>query len=147
LALRTLNEALMTLYVRQDAARTHDHQPMISILLIDDDDFQHVILNHMLKSCFDDGYTLESASNLEDALTVLEVKQFDAIFLDNRLVPFRDFRETYPKIRAVANGTATYVISSHIEEPCFQEAKRFGISKVIDKFELKAEISGGLLSR
>lgn len=119
---------------------------MISVLLIDDDDFQHVILNHMLKSCFGDGYTLESASNLEDALSLLGDNRFDAIFLDNRLVPFKDFRETFPKISAVANGTPTYVISSHIEEPCFQEAAHFGVSKVIDKFELKDEIAGGLLA-
>jgi len=120
---------------------------MISILLIDDDNFQHVIFDHILKSCIGDGYALECTSSLESALAVLEATRFDAIFLDNRLTPFKDFRETFPGISAVAGGAVTYLISSEIEDPCFREAADYGIAKVIDKFELKNEVSGGLLDR
>lgn len=119
---------------------------MISILLVDDDDFQHVILDHILQGCLQTGYALDGAKSLDAALDILADKRFDAIFLDNRLTPYKDFRETFPRIRAIAEGTATYLISSHIEDPCFHEAKSLGITKVIDKFELKNEISGGLLA-
>lgn len=63
------------------------------------------------------------------------------LFCDNRFPPSRDYRETVPVIRAIGYRGPIIVFSAALGDPCFDEAARFGVERVIDK----ADFDGRLL--
>jgi CheY-like chemotaxis protein len=118
---------------------------MQNVLLIDDDPNQHKIFSFFLTAKYGPESDFESAMNLEEAVSQLKRKQFDVIFLDNRLHPFASYTETIGEIRAASPRSAIYLISAAREQEKFGQVQNHGISDVIDKFDLREAISAGLL--
>lgn len=119
---------------------------MCRVLLIDDDPIEAKLLSAFLRSRYDEAaYEVTHAIGLEEGLRALQRQTFDYILLDNRLPPFRDYRQTLPTVRLFSRGVEPIVVSASTIDACFGEAGAFGDPAVIDKFHLKASIQGGLL--
>ena len=118
---------------------------MQRILLIDDDPIQHELFSFYLDEAFGPDSTFTSALDLEEALMHLGDQPFDVIFLDNRLRPYTSYTETIDRIRAQSQECPIYLISAAREYEKFGNFKQHGITDAIDKFDLRQEISDGLL--
>ena len=119
---------------------------MVHVLLIDDDPVEAKLLDAFLQRRFGpDDYALTCASGLSEGLCALRTRRFDHVLLDNRLPPFRDYRQTLPIVRLYARGTEPIVVSASVIDDCFEELDRYGDPAVIDKFRLRERIQAGLL--
>ena len=118
---------------------------MRRILLIDDDPVEAKLLAAFLRQRFDEAFDLVHVQKLGDAVIALRCIAFDAVLLDNRLPPYRDFRETLPVLRQAMRGDEPIIISSSLHDPCFSEADLLGEAPVVDKLHLNAKIGAGLL--
>ena len=113
---------------------------MKRVLLIDDDPNEQKLFQFYLLKRFGPQFELHYVSSTEDAAEFLLGNTVDAIFLDNRLKPHRDYRETAPSFMALAGTTPVYLISASVDEPAIREHGTYGISQVIDKFHVKDSI-------
>lgn len=120
---------------------------MQKILLIDDDPTQHELFSFYLDEAFGPDSTFTSAFDLEEALMHLDHALFDVIFLDNRLRPYSSYTETIDRIRAQSHECPIYLISAAREYEKFGNFRQRGITDAIDKFDLRQEISDGLIGR
>ena len=119
---------------------------MQRVLLIDDDPTQHELFSFFMDEAFGPDSTFTSALDLEEALMHLGGAPFDVIFLDNRLRPYFSYIETIDRIRALSHDCPIYLISAAREHEKLGNFRRYGIVDAIDKFDLRQEISDGLLN-
>lgn len=118
---------------------------MKKILLIDDDPNEHKLFKFYIQKIFGPDCHLQNARTLEDGIAALAQNRFDALFLDNRLKPFADFRQTLPEMIDLLENTPTYVISASVDDDCFDDIERYPVAGVLDKFLVKARLESGLL--
>ncbi|MDD9910792.1 MAG: hypothetical protein OXR62_14025 [Ahrensia sp.] len=119
---------------------------MKKILLIDDDPNEHKLFDFYVSSVLNDQVELHNATTLDEGLCALSRQHFDAVFLDNRLKPYDDFRQTLPLLTGHVNGIRLFVISASVDDPCFDEVDAFPIDAVVDKYRVKDELAAGLLA-
>lgn len=117
---------------------------MLRVLLVDDDLVESKILTMHLERRYPGAYDLEHASTVEEAVNTLAVCAFDIIVLDNRIPPYDDYRASFSAIGDHIGGAATYVVSASTDNPIFADASRYGVTAVLDKFEVGNAIEDGL---
>ena len=120
---------------------------MQKILLIDDDPTQHELFSFYLEEAFGPDSTFMSAFSLEEALNSLGCSRFDVIFLDNRLRPYASYTETIDKIKRLSLDCPIFLISAARGHERLGNFRQYGIVDAIDKFDLRQEISDGLIGR
>lgn len=113
---------------------------MARVMLIDDDPNERKLFEFYLIKRFGADFELHYAPGTKEAVEFLQKTSVDAVFLDNRLRPHRDFRDTLPSLSALVGDTPIYLISASIDEPCFREHGNYGVRKVIDKYHMKDSI-------
>lgn len=118
---------------------------MVSVLLIDDDYVERMLVDSFLNNRYGHAYSLRWADSLEASKTMLEKNRFDVVLLDNRLKRDQNFRETLPQVAARANGSKIYVISTCTEDVPESESRRGGAAAVVNKFALSERIAAGML--
>ena len=109
---------------------------ILKILLVDDDPAEHTLLKRTLDKV--DGPPIDLIYVGDIASAVERVKQggIDVVFLDNRLVPNNDFRETAPQLREAGYIGPIGIISSDISGSYFQQFREFGVDFRIGKDEI-----------
>lgn len=116
------------------------------ILLIDDDPVEEKLFRAMLRQFKRTDIELVCVSSIADAATCLKTMDVDIIFLDNRLTPHRSFRETVPRLRSNGELPRLFLMSASISDINTHETARFGIERVIDKFDVHDIVFGDLLA-
>lgn len=119
---------------------------MKTILLIDDDPNEHRLFAYYLRKTLGRECRLDTASSLDEGVAALSGSKYDFIFLDNRLKPHADFRETLPALQAHLQDARTYIISASIDDDCFDETDDFPITGVLDKYDVRKSLEAGLLN-
>lgn len=119
---------------------------MKTILLIDDDPNEHNLFAYYLRKTLGQECRLDVATSLDEGVAALSGSAYDAIFLDNRLKPHADFRETLPAVLAHSKDARTYIISASVDDDCFDQAEEFPIAGVLDKFDIRKSLEAGLLN-
>ena len=112
----------------------------IRILLVDDDPAEHILLKRKLKSAEDSSIDLDYVSDIGSAVDVVKAGWIDMIFLDNRLVPNNDFRETAPQLRGAGFIGPIGIISSDISGRYFEQFRDFGVDFKIGKDEIDGTV-------
>ncbi|PHR24981.1 MAG: hypothetical protein COA37_04370 [Hoeflea sp.] len=112
----------------------------IRILLVDDDPAEHILLKRKLKSAEDSSIDLDYVSDIGSAVDVVKAGGIDMIFLDNRLVPNNDFRETAPQLRGAGFIGPIGIISSDISGRYFEQFRDFGVDFKIGKDEIDGTV-------
>ncbi|OCW58834.1 response regulator [Hoeflea olei] len=114
----------------------------LKILLVDDDPAEHLLLRRTLEKVDGPPIELEYVADIESAVECVKGGGIDMVFLDNRLVPNNDFRETAPQLRHAGFIGPIGIISSDISGSYFQEFPEFGVDFRINKNEIdRAAIS------
>ena len=115
------------------------------ILVIDDDAFQHRLFDFYMREQFGDDFELLSTETVEGALELLQKNAVYAVFLDNRLHPYPNYQETLPLLQKWTGEARLFIISGDVQEKIFSESGKYGVERVLDKFDIRSEISAGLL--
>ena len=108
----------------------------LRVLLIDDDPVEHVLLKRTLKTVKDTGIELDYVGDIGGAVDIVKSGGIDMIFLDNRLVPNNDFRETAPQLRKAGFIGPIGIISSDISARYFEQFRDYGVDFRIGKDEI-----------
>ncbi|HKP59576.1 MAG TPA: response regulator [Polyangiales bacterium] len=120
--------------IEQVLARTGD----MLILLVDDDDGTRMTLHEILTH---KGYLVGSALTGEQAIELVRVNRYDAIFLDLRL-PDRNGLEVYLKIRELDARVVVFLITAYrgSSEELIEEALAKTVRRCLDKPFEPAEV-------
>lgn len=113
---------------------------LTSILLIDDDPIEYTIWKRKLESFERPELRLEHVADIEAAIHRVTEGGVDLIFLDNRLSPAQDFRDTAPKLRKAGYTGPIGIISSDISGAYFREFREFGVDFRVGKDEIDANM-------
>ncbi|MCY0147027.1 hypothetical protein OEG84_04650 [Hoeflea sp. G2-23] len=110
------------------------------VLLVDDDPVEHTILKRKLAG-MDAGMDkasikLEYVGNISAAVDRVKRDGIDLVFLDNRLAPNNDFRETAPQLRQAGFVGPIGIISSDISGAYFRQFREYGVDFRIGKDEI-----------
>lgn len=114
----------------------HSAQTPLLILLVDDDPSELLLLQRQLKRVDGPEITLQYASDIGQAVERVTAGGIDLIFLDNRLFPNNDFRETAPQLRQAGFVGPIGLISSDISGAYFREFREFGVDFRMGKDEI-----------
>jgi len=118
---------------------------MKRILLIDDDEYEHMLVNFLLKDQYASAFSLGYASNVDDAKTYLKQNGVDYILLDDKLSDGTTSAETIPILQRQAFNVPIIIISKDTNGQHLKDRARLGMNRVVDKFKLKDELAKGLL--
>ncbi|WP_322989842.1 MULTISPECIES: response regulator [unclassified Hoeflea] len=116
------------------------------VLLVDDDPVEHTILKRKLASMDRASIRLEYVSNISAAVDRVKRAGIDLVFLDNRLAPNNDFRETAPQLRHAGFVGPIGIISSDISGAYFREFPEYGVDFRIGKDEIDGAAISFILS-
>lgn len=116
------------------------------ILLVDDDPNEHLILKRKLQSVDGPKIDLEYVPDIGQAVERVLAGGIDLIFLDNRLIPNNDFRETAPLLRQAGFVGPIGIISSDISGAYFREFREFGVDFRMGKDEIDGNAISFIIS-
>ncbi len=116
------------------------------ILLVDDDPTEHLILKRKLQSVDGPKIDLEYVPDIDQAVERVLAGGIDLIFLDNRLIPNNDFRETAPLLRQAGFVGPIGIISSDISGAYFREFREFGVDFRMGKDEIDGNAISFIIS-
>ena len=108
----------------------------LKILLVDDDPAEHILLKRKLAKVDGPGIDLHYVADIGSAVDCVRAGDVDMVFLDNRLLPNKDFRETAPQLRKAGFIGPIGIISSDISGGYFQQFQEFGVDFRIGKDEI-----------
>lgn len=118
---------------------------MKDVLLIDDDIMEQKLMHLFLTRRYDEDFELTYVDNLDAGLKALDDAEFDVVFIDHYLPPYKGAHETYPLISGhVRKASLIYISSGFTPVDRFPADKNLGFS-FIDKFDIKDRIMNGLL--
>jgi len=110
---------------------------MLDILLIDDDELEHLLFKDFLNSRGELTGKFCSACSLKDALSILSSRKFSYIFLDDRLGMHSNALESLPALRNLSGKANIVVISSSLDAIHLHDKQDLGVYDIIDKRNLK----------
>ena len=116
-------------------SETHNGTP-VRVLLVDDDAAEHILLRRKLENAEGRAVTLDYVADIESAIDKVKSGTVDMVFLDNRLVPNNDFRETAPQLRQAGFIGPIGIISSDISGKYFEQFREYGVDFRIGKDEI-----------
>jgi len=112
----------------------------LRVLLVDDDPAEHILLKRKLKTATDTSIKLDYVGDIGGAVDIVKAGETDMVFLDNRLVPNNDFRETAPLLRNAGFIGPIGIISSDISGRYFEEFRDYGVDFKIGKDEIDGTV-------
>lgn len=112
----------------------------LRVLLIDDDPAEHILLQRKLQKADEMSIELDYVADIGTAVDLVKAGGVDMVFLDNRLVPNNDFRETAPLLRQAGFVGPIGIISSDISGKYFEEFRDYGVDFKIGKDEIDASM-------
>lgn len=118
--------------------------PNARILVVDDNSHQHELFR--CYSSVANDIELEHAMTLDEALDIIAERAPSIIFLDNRLEPFDDFRETVPRIRERGFDGRIVVLSADVDTNAFKEINRFTVHSYLDKLDITLNNFGAIVA-
>ncbi len=125
---------------------TEHYSRHLRILLIDDDPAEHILLKRKLKTAKDSRIDLDYVGDIAAAVDIVKTGDVDMVFLDNRLVPNNDFRETAPLLRNAGFIGPIGIISSDISGRYFEEFRDYGVDFKIGKDEIDGTVINFIVS-
>ncbi|MDF1610037.1 hypothetical protein PZ897_17795 [Hoeflea sp. YIM 152468] len=104
--------------------------------MVDDDPAEHVLLQRQMKKVDGLSVKLDYVADIGAAVESVGTGDVDMVFLDNRLVPNDDFRQTAPLLRQAGFVGPIGLISSDISDAYFNEFREYGVDFRIGKDEI-----------
>lgn len=117
---------------------------MKHFLLIDDDEHEFIYVKYLFTQHFKEGFHLSYAKNLTEAINHLAQNTVDMILLDDKLGRGTNSTDTVPALQKKAPKVPLIIISKDINGKHLNVQNRLYEHKIVDKFELKAELANGV---
>ena len=117
----------------------------ITILFVDDNPDEFVLMEWLVKGGADQNTELVCVADIESACKVLEEQDISMILLDNKLHLNDDFRTSVPILRSKAFTGPIGIVSTSIEPEYFQEFEEYGADFRIGKNELDRNAIGFII--
>jgi CheY-like chemotaxis protein len=89
---------------------------MNRFLLIDDDEFEPIVVTRILANKYGYGYKLDHAKSLKKAKKLMNKHNYSLVLLDDQLSDTIDARTSVIAVRALLNDTPLIIISHDIEK-------------------------------
>ena len=105
-----------------------------TILFVDDNEHQHKLIECFSMTLSD--VDVRHAKSLQHALEEMAKDNVAVIFLDSRLPPYTDYRQTVPKLRGKGFAGKIVVVSSDIQDPVFDQFEDFDADDCLDKVHI-----------
>lgn len=119
---------------------TKQDDKQLRVLLIDDDPAEHILLQRKLQKADETSIELDYVADIGSAVDIVKAGGVDMVFLDNRLLPNNDFRETAPLLRQAGFVGPIGIISSDISGKYFEDFRDYGVDFKIGKDEIDASV-------
>ena len=119
----------------------------LDLLVIDDDETEKRLFEIYLMDMREQAVACRFAMTIEKGVEMIMASKPDIIFLDNRVLPYENFTQTMPKIRAAGFEGPVVVMSASLYDPVFDEASRHGVSGCVDKLDLSGSTLKELVAR
>ena len=97
--------------------------PSLQVLIVDDENIVHETLGGFLHEF---GHQVESAWDGNEALEILQAKDFDLVLIDVRM-PGMNGLALLEKVREIRPRLATVIITGHGDPAMAEEATRLGV--------------------
>lgn len=120
-----------------------EQQPLFSVILIDDDSSEKVVIARIFKLLTDLPFRLDHVVKCSEAITLLAQRTYDLVLLDNRLSQRVSAQFSVPIIKEAIGSSPFAVISNDLSPTYLQDPLALGVDYVVDK----AEIIGFLKSQ
>ncbi|MEM9206573.1 MAG: response regulator [Pseudomonadota bacterium] len=118
-----------------------------SILFIDDDEIDHRLYRYYMSLYADEGTHATYAPTVAHAVEELQEREFDLVFVDHRMPPFNDFRETVSVLKPFVRAATVYVITGSPLDKRFNDALAYGAAGVIEKHAMRDTFRPGFVDR
>ncbi|MGP0591757.1 two-component system response regulator [Nitrospira sp. T9] len=115
---------------------------MISLLLVEDNPKEALVIKNMLKEGLQNQFTLKHSRSLGDALDLIQQNQFQAIILDSHLPDGKSF-ESIPQFLQFCPDAPILILSSVEEEDQAIQAVKSGVQDYL----IKGQTSSSTLCR
>jgi ActR/RegA family two-component response regulator len=109
---------------------------MPSILLIDDDEYENIIVTRILANHFKYGFLLDFAKTLDDALTHLMTNTYDYVFLDDRLSATINSVVSVKVLKQYLKGAELVIISNNLYEAHLLDKSILQVADIVHKDDL-----------
>lgn len=115
------------------------------ILVVDDDEQQIRLFSIFLELSGIQDVVCATAKSIEAAITDIKVEVPAIVFLDNRIPPYSDFRQSLDQIRTAGYLGPVIVHSASVDEPVFRDAGKLGVASVVDKRSIRGNTLKALI--
>ncbi|HSF10072.1 MAG TPA: diguanylate cyclase, partial [Nitrospirales bacterium] len=115
---------------------------MISLLLVEDNPKEVLVIKNMLKEGLQNQFTLKHSRSLSDALDLIQQNQFQAIILDSHLPDGKSF-ESIPQFLQFCPDAPILILSGVEEEDQAIQAVKSGVQDYL----IKGQTSSSTLCR
>jgi len=109
---------------------------MINVLLIDDDEFENVVVTRLMANHVKYGFRVDYAKSVEEALEFLKTETYDHIYLDDELSHDVNATVSVDQIRGHLKGTPLVIISNNINRAHLQDKDILRVNAIISKNDL-----------
>ncbi len=82
------------------------------------------------------------ASSIKEAIDFLSRTIPDAIFLDNKLIPYMNYKETVPLLREAGYEGKIVVVTVDSNDVAFADAHEFTVHRYVEKFDFNMQNFG-----
>ena len=107
--------------------------PIYNILLIDDDPNEFSIIKKIVAALTVMPICIEFVTNAGEAVSLLDVNDYDLVLLDNRLSRQTTAESTAPLVTSTSSQADIAIISYNIDLPYLHDTDTLSVDYVIDK--------------
>jgi CheY-like chemotaxis protein len=111
-------------------------QTKFSVILIDDDPAEKILVERVFKALTDVPFRLDHVTRCSKAIALLEQRPYDLVLLDNRLSKRMSAKFSVPIIKSAIGSAPLAVISNDVSPDYLQDPVTLGIDHIVDKADL-----------
>ncbi len=115
------------------------------ILVVDDDEQQIRLFSIFLELSGSPDVSLAKAMTIDEAIEQIQANMPAIVFLDNRMPPHSDFRQSLDLIREAGFAGPVIIHSASVDEPVLHNATSFGVASVVDKRVIRSNTLKALI--
>lgn len=108
----------------------------MSVLLIDDDEFENIVVTRLLAKHAKSKIKVDYAKTLDEGLTLLKDNQYDHVYLDDELSYCVNATTSVDIIRDYLNGAELIIISNNVNRDYLRDASILDVAAIVSKNDL-----------
>jgi len=109
---------------------------MTTILLIDDDEFENVVMTRLIANHVKYGFRVDFARSIDEAIKYLKKQTYDHVYLDDVLSYDVNATVSVEQIKAHLNGAPLVIISNNIERDYLKSNDILNVDAIVSKNDL-----------